>query len=126
MKLTSSQMKYILALWKLDRGDKIRCTDVAKALRVKKPIVCWMLCRLENMGLITQDPYSDIRITEEGRKIMEECQRSVSALAGLLARRLKLSETAAEEMAFLLLGNLDKPALNEIMDRDRELGVKKN
>ena len=123
MKLTSSQMKYILALWKLDCGDKIRCTDVAKVLRVKKPSVCGMLCRLENMGLIMQDPYSDIRITEEGRKIMEECRRSVSALAGILARQLKLSETAAEEMAFLLLGNLDKPVLHEIMEQDEEPGA---
>ena len=48
MKLTASQLRYMMALRKLDHGDKIRCTDLAKELCVKKPSVCGMLCRLEN------------------------------------------------------------------------------
>ena len=55
---------------------------------MKKPSVCGMLCRLENMGLITQDPYADVRITEEGRTAMEEWGRRLDCLAGLLAGRL--------------------------------------
>ncbi len=123
MKLTSSQMKYIMALWKLDRrekGNKIRCTDVARVLGVKKPSVCGMLCRLENMGLIRQDPYSDIQITEEGRDIMEKCQRSVRTLAEFLAARLDLSEDAAQEIAYLLLGNLEKHAVEKILEGKAE------
>ena len=124
MKLTSSQMKYMMALHRLDHGEKIRCTDVARELHVKKPRVCGMLCRLENMGLITQDPYSDIRITDRGRQAMEECGRQVSRLAELLRGRLALSECAAEEMAYLLLGSLEKQILEELMAE--EAACKKN
>ena len=67
MKLTVSQMKYMLVLGELDRGSKIRCTDVARRRQVKKPCVCGMMCRLESMGLLRQDPYSVVRFTEEGR-----------------------------------------------------------
>ena len=123
MKLTSSQMKYMMALWRLDHGDKIRCTDVARELCVKKPSVCGMLCRLENMGLITQDPYSDIRITEDGRQVMEECGRKVALLKGLLKKRLEVPENTAEEMAYLLLGSLEKQILEEIMAGESAQGL---
>lgn len=115
MKLTASQLRYMMALRKLDHGDKIRCTDLAKELCVKKPSVCGMLCRMENMGLITQDPYADVRITEEGRTAMEEWGRRLDCLAGLLAGRLGLSRRAAGEMALTLLGNMEQKSLEEAL-----------
>lgn len=117
MKLTVSQMKYMLALGELDRGSKIRCTDVARKLHVKNPSVCGMLCRLEHMGLVQQDPYSDVRLTEEGRKMMQECRRYYACISGLLSERLKLSEETAEAAAYVLMGNLDSTVLKELLEQ---------
>lgn len=118
MKLTVSQMKYMLVLGELDRGSKIRCTDVARRLRVKKPSVCGMLCRLESMGLVRQDPYSDVRLTEEGRKIMQECRQCYLQIRGLLSERLRLSEQAAQTITFVLMGNLDPAVLDELLEQE--------
>ena len=46
---------------------------------------------------------------------MERCQRSVRALAEFLAERLDLPEDAAQEIAYLLLGNLEKQAVEKIL-----------
>ena len=118
MKLTVSQMKYMLALGELDRGTKIRCTDVARKLQVKKPSVCGMLCRLESMGLIRQDPYSDVRFTEEGRKIMQECRQCYLRISGRLAEKLQLSEETARTVTYVLMGNLDPEVLEELLKQE--------
>ena len=118
MKLTVSQMKYMLVLGELDRGSKIRCTDVARRLQVKKPSVCGMMCRLESMGLVRQDPYSDVRFTEEGRRVMQECRQCYLHISGLLADRLQLSEETARTVTYVLMGNLDSEVLEELLKQE--------
>ena len=120
MKLTAAQMKYMLVLGELDSGCKIRCTDVARRLQVKKPSVCGMLCRLERMGLISQDPYSDICITEAGKKLLEECGKYYKTILGLLEKRLDLSEKTAGMVAAVLVGNLDPGLLEELLRQEKQ------
>ena len=120
MKLTISQIKYMMVLDELDQGAKIRCTDVAKRMQVKKPSVCGMLCRLESMGLVQQDHYSDVRITEKGRELMQECRAYYDNIYGLLQTRLGLSETSANAAAFALMGNVTASVLEEIVSQTKK------
>jgi DtxR family Mn-dependent transcriptional regulator len=117
MKLTIAQMKYMLALGELDRGSKIRCTDVARKLQVRKPSVCGMLCRLERMGLIRQDPYSDVRLTEEGRKVMQEYGQWYQCIFRMLTEKLQLSDETASAVTCVLMGNLDSGTLKRLAEQ---------
>lgn len=57
-----------------ERGEA-RGTDIAQRLGVSNATVVKTLKRLQDAGLVTQEPYRPIFLTEDGRKLAEEGKR---------------------------------------------------
>lgn len=53
----------------IDEGRPAQVRDVAKLLTVKMPSVVKAIHELKKLGLVTQQPYCDIQLTEKGRRV---------------------------------------------------------
>jgi DtxR family manganese transport transcriptional regulator len=59
----------------IDDGGEARQVDIAARLGVAQPTVAKMLKRLAEEGLIQQQPYRAVFLTETGRELAEESRR---------------------------------------------------
>jgi DtxR family Mn-dependent transcriptional regulator len=64
--MTASGKMYLKAIYYLSRGGATRPADIADALGVSRPSVSNALLRLTNEGMLTHEPYSDVRLTSTG------------------------------------------------------------
>ena len=72
MELTKSLEEYITTIYILEHNeDKIRVTDIADKMIVTKPSVNRAMKTLKEKGIINYAPYSDIVLTEKGKKIAQ-------------------------------------------------------
>lgn len=107
MKLTHSQMRYILAIFRLsENGESVRSADLAKALGITRPSVSRMLQVLSELGLLNKDRYGKISFTEAGRAFAEELLEMAADLSCRLREALDLSFETADDCALLLLQEL--------------------
>ena len=69
-KLTQSLEDYVEVIHVLLQTNKIaRIRDIAAALTVKMPSVARAVAELKKQGLVSQEPYSGVELTEEGKKV---------------------------------------------------------
>jgi DtxR family transcriptional regulator, manganese transport regulator len=59
----------------IDERGEARGSDIALRLGVANATVVKMLKKLQDAGLVTQEPYRDIHLTVEGWKLAEDGQR---------------------------------------------------
>lgn len=60
---------YLEAIVELDAlSNAVRSVDIARYLGVSKPSVSRAMTNLKSAGLILQEPYGRVTLTEEGRK----------------------------------------------------------
>jgi len=117
MRLTYSQMRYILAIRILSEdGGGVRASDIAGFLGFSRPSVSGMLRALTKIGLLDRDRYGKIYFTGAGRAAAEELMRTAEELGRRLREALDLSSEAADDCALLLLAKLRE---RETPDRGR-------
>ena len=69
-KLTQSLEDYLEVIHVLLQTNKIaRIRDIAAALTVKMPSVARAVAELKKLGLVSQEPYSGVELTEEGKRV---------------------------------------------------------
>ena len=69
-KLTQSLEDYLEVIHVLLQTNKIaRIRDIAAALTVKIPSVARAVAELKKLGLVSQEPYSGVELTEEGKRV---------------------------------------------------------
>ena len=69
-KLTQSLEDYLEVIHVLLQTNKIaRIRDIAAALTVKMPSVARAVAELKKQGLVSQEPYSGVELTEEGKRV---------------------------------------------------------
>ena len=70
LKLTQSLEDYLEVIHVLLQTNKIaRIRDIAAALTVKMPSVARAVAELKKQGLVSQEPYSGVELTEEGKRV---------------------------------------------------------
>jgi len=111
MKLTASQIRYLLAVYRLCENGAVRSTLVANSLDVTRPSVHRMIRQLDEKGLIRMERYSSIRITQDGRALAQQYDACYSRICSLLSKDLKLPAACAEEGALAILGVLSMEKL---------------
>lgn len=77
----------------------VKSVDVATYLGVSKPSVNKALTILQEMGYVSKPNYSQVTITQEGRKKAKAVAQKHSALTRLLTDVLGVSEEVAEKDA---------------------------
>jgi DtxR family transcriptional regulator, Mn-dependent transcriptional regulator len=99
-KLTPSIEDYLEAIYVLDRADKgVRSVDVADKLHVAKPSVHRALKSLVEGGLIEQQRYSAIYLTDQGKEQARKILHRHTIIKSFLMNILGLDDKRADEEA---------------------------
>ena len=73
VKLTSSQIKYIVCLYRLSKnGNGVKNVEISGALGLSKPSVHNMLKFLTEIGVVRQEVFGLAFFTEEGRALAKK------------------------------------------------------
>lgn len=128
VKLSQSLEDYLEMVHMLRLANGIaRVKDIAAALSVKMPSVAKAILELKKLGLVTQEPYSGVELTEEGRKAAADVLNRHILLKGFLIR-LGVSEAIADKDACSMEHILSAETLSTIEDfmkRENEGAVAK-
>lgn len=109
MKLTQSQSRYLIALYKLSDHEKgVRSKGIAEALNVSRPSVNRMLNNLGNMGLLEKRLYGNVFLTEAGKELAEEHYQEIKRLGNQLEACLAIPSDVAEKCALLIISELSQ------------------
>ena len=102
MVLTKSKEDYLEAILILEKNnEKIQSVKIAKMLKVSKPGVNQAMNYLKNNGLIEHFNYSEIKLTEKGRKIANLVYEKHLTIKKFLLK-LDVSENIAEHDCCLI------------------------
>ena len=116
VKLSQSLEDYLEMVHMLRLANGIaRVKDIAAALSVKMPSVAKAILELKKLGLVTQEPYSGVELTEEGREAAADVLNRHILLKGFLIR-LGVSEAIADKDACSMEHILSAETLSTIED----------
>ena len=116
VKLSQSLEDYLEMVHMLCLANGIaRVKDIAAALSVKMPSVAKAILELKKLSLVTQEPYSGVELTEEGRKAAADVLNRHILLKGFLIR-LGVSEAIADKDACSMEHILSAETLSTIED----------
>ncbi|MEA4816412.1 MAG: MarR family transcriptional regulator [Lachnospiraceae bacterium] len=107
MELTPSQIRYLLAVYMLNKNGVVRSVDIAKKLHVTRPSAHRMITQMSGMGLLEKERYSSVKITESGSHLAKQYQACFSCICGLLNKRLNIPCLSSEEGVLVILSKLD-------------------
>lgn len=96
----SGQIKYLIAIKEIaDSGEPVRCVSISRHLGVSRPSVSKMLRGLVNKGYVHDDFCSNVRLTADGRRAVEEIFSCFSEVYTFFHKFLKLPRDEAHEQA---------------------------
>ena len=98
-KFTPSIEDYLECIYQTKQGQGVKTTDNAEKLSVSKPSVHRAIVTLTEMGLVQQEKYSLIYLTEAGQKKAAEVSAKHEILSGFLQNVLGIPAEIAEEEA---------------------------
>lgn len=112
--MTQSLEDYLEAVYVLIEGGKPALVrDIAKMLSVKMPSVVKAIHELKRLGLVTQEPYSNIEITEKGRRVAK-LVRDRHTLLRTFLQKLGVGEKNADRDACLMEHILSAETIDRI------------
>lgn len=115
--LTSSQKKYLFAIYRLGlEGKSIRSTEVSKLLNVTKASTVKMSQKLAEEGYIYKEPYREIRLTPSGVKAANELFTPSVILQDFLENSVGLDENSAKEDSITMITQLSEKGLQKLID----------
>lgn len=92
-------LECIIMLTEQSSDHKVRSVDIAKKLNVSKPSVNKAMKILKEKGFITQEAYSDIELTNQGKEMADMIFNRHKKIRSFLENVLKVSEENAEKDA---------------------------
>ena len=113
--LTRAGEDYLEAIYvlSLESGDgSVRSVDVADDLDVSKASVNKALSMLKEQGMVNQEHYGKVTLTDEGRAYADLVWRAHRALRAFLADELGVEFETADEEACLMEHALSQNTLN--------------
>lgn len=115
MKLTQSIEDYLEAIYILEHSkQQAKSVTIANMLHVSKPAVTKAMNELMSLGYIIKKPYSDIFLTEKGRKIGKNIYHRHTVLHKFLEDKLGLSHEIAERDCCMIEHVISKETLEAI------------
>lgn len=99
-KLSENMEEYLESLYKLSRnGERVKTTDISKALKIAPGSVTQMLQKLSDMDLVEYSQYKGAKLTEEGLIKAKKITRKHRLLERFLHDILKLKDNLLHEQA---------------------------
>ncbi len=101
--LSSSMQNYLEAILELEEDERlVRVTDIANKLKIAKASVTQTINRFKEMGLVKQEVYGPIELTENGRKMAKKVISRHRKLRKFLTEVLGVEPEIAEKDACLM------------------------
>ncbi len=100
----------------------VKSVDIATYLGVSKPSVNKALTILQEMGYVSKPNYSQVTITQEGRKKAKAVAQKHSALTRLLTDVLGVSEEVAEKDACKIEHDISEETTEKLIAFLQNLG----
>ena len=112
--MTQSLEDYLESIYMLiEEGRSAQVRDVAKRLSVKMPSVVKAVRELKRLGLVTQEPYSNIELTQKGVSVARRVLSRHTLLRAFLMK-LGVSRANADKDACLMEHILSAETLDKI------------
>jgi len=116
IKITSSLEDYLETMLSLkERNNEIRVTDVALELNISKPSVNKAMNILKKQGLLDQEHYGLISLTEKGEEMAKNVLKRHIAVKQLLNSVLLVDEETAEKEACLIEHAISEDTLKKLI-----------
>jgi DtxR family Mn-dependent transcriptional regulator len=123
--MSQSLEDYLEAVYMLIAdGKTAQVRDVAKILSVKMPSVVKAIHELKRLGLVTQEPYSNIELTEKGSRVAKLVLNRHTLLRSFLVK-LGVSGETADHDACLMEHILSAETLDKIRIFTEQKGDKR-
>ncbi len=103
MKLTVSQLKYMLVLGDLSEDGDVRIVDIAKTLNIKRSSAFNMLNKLADAGMIVKTEDKTVMLTDEGVSMVKRLRKEVKDTAVKLEKYFEIDSRRAEDCALTVL-----------------------
>ena len=117
MRLTAAQIRYLLAIYQLNKKGIVRSSEIADTLNVSRPSVHRMVDQLMKMKLLSKEKYSSICLTENSIDIAEEYEKGFTCISNFLNQNLSLSKDTAEDGSLSILSGMSLTALKDLSIR---------
>jgi DtxR family Mn-dependent transcriptional regulator len=113
--LTPSRENYLRSLYQLGRaGEGVRLTDLARAQGVRPPTANHAVDHLREAGLVEQENYGLIRLTDDGRSLGKQLCERYELTRKFLVEVLGVADQVADREACQMEHHLDDDTLNRI------------
>ncbi len=110
MKLTVSQLKYLLVLGVLSEDGDVRIVDIAKTLNIKRSSAFNMLNKLAKAGMVVKNEDKTVVLTDKGREASQEIRKNVKETAVKLEKYFEIDSRKAEDCALTVLSYMEGTA----------------
>jgi Iron dependent repressor, metal binding and dimerisation domain./Iron dependent repressor, N-terminal DNA binding domain. len=91
---------YLEAILELEeRGESVRVTDIANKLQIAKASVNQTINKFKKKGLVRQEMYGPVELTQEGRSLAEKIRETHRLLKRFLIEVLNVDPEIAEKDA---------------------------
>lgn len=101
--LSASMQDYLEAILELEEEEtSVRITDIASKLNIAKSSVNQTISKLKGMGLLSQQTYGPVELTEGGREYAKEVKQRHLKLKKFLVKTLGVDPKIAEKDACMM------------------------
>ena len=126
--LTMANEDYLESVYRLTYEQDafetgIRSVDVAEQLEVSKASVNKAISLLKEQGMVNQEHYGKVTLTDEGRVYGSLVWRAHRALRAFLINEIGVAAEVAEEEACLVEHVLSKNTMNLLIQHLTERGI---
>lgn len=112
--MTQSLEDYLESIYMLiEAGKSAQVRDVARRLSVKMPSVVKAVRELKKLGLVTQEPYSNIELTQKGVRVAKHVLSRHTLIRAFLIK-LGVSRANADKDACLMEHILSAETIDKI------------
>ncbi|NLJ25386.1 MAG: metal-dependent transcriptional regulator [Firmicutes bacterium] len=124
-KISPSLEDYLEAVLRLAGGDGgVRTTDIARELDVSKASVNQAVGLLSDRGLVNQERYGPIYLTDDGELRARAIYRRHQSIKAFLVSILGVDENTAEEDACNIEHVISKETMARLLEyMDKEMGT---
>jgi len=114
--LSSAMEDYLEAILNIaERSGIVRVTDIASRLGITKASVAQAIANLKELGLVKQERYGPIELTQRGREIASKVQQRHLMLKRFLIEVLGVDPKIAERDACLIEHAVSPQTMEKLM-----------
>ena len=103
MKMTVSQLKYMLVLGNISGDRAVRTVDIAKKLNIQRSSAFNMVNRLSEAGMVVKNEDKTVILTQKGKEAAQRLRSRVSETTEKLEEHFSLSPEISENCALMII-----------------------